>query len=407
MINRPTNIPGASRYFYYAIILLILNCFLWITSANGNPIDSDFELNPPDTLLMPEPVDEPEPNQEIEEVINFAGPIAARFPGCEDIEETDKEKKACADQKMLDFLYSELQYPTPCFEEGIEGRVFVHFTVETDGTLSNIKVVRRPKGGALLGEEALRVVKKMAALPEPWIPAQKYTNYKENILENVSIKYTLPIKFSLADEAKKRAEEERDDWCIYPIEPETEIEEEVYIEDESEPLHKPVEPVGDDLIPSITNSGSPTESVETEIEEDTAIKEEEEPEEIFGRYGETMPRFPGCEHLGDDKERKTCADQKMLDFVYNELQYPVGCRVAQIEGRVFVQFTVKEDGTLVDIDVVRTPKGGELLGKEALRIVEKMAALPEPWIPGQAGWTNDRKNVKVRYTLPINFKLNQ
>ncbi|MCH2045839.1 MAG: energy transducer TonB [Saprospiraceae bacterium] len=400
MINRPTNIPSASRYFYYAIILLIFNCFLWVASAKGNPMDSNFGLNPPDTLLMPEPVDEPEPDEEIKDLITFARP-AARFPGCEDIEGTDQEKKACADRKLFDFLYSELKYPNSCIEAGIEGRVFIRFTVETDGSLSNIEVTHTPKGGELLGEEALRVVKKMAALPKPWIPAHWYT---ESGLKKEASRYILPIKFSLADESEKGAEEE-EDICILPAEPDAEIEEEeVYIEDDSEPLPRPEEPVGDDLLPPTINSDSPTKSEETKTEENTPVKEEE-PEEIFGRYGETMPRFPGCEHLGNDKERKTCADQKMLDFIYNELQYPQACLADKIEGRVFVQFTVKEDGTLIDIAVVRTPKGGELLGKEALRIVEKMAALPEPWTPGQAGWANNRKNTKVRYTLPINFKL--
>ncbi|OEK01422.1 hypothetical protein BFP97_07765 [Roseivirga sp. 4D4] len=53
------------------------------------------------------------------------------------------------------FLGENLIYPQEAKEKGIEGNVYMTFIVETDGSLSDFKLLRNPGGG--LGEEALRV----------------------------------------------------------------------------------------------------------------------------------------------------------------------------------------------------------------------------------------------------------
>ena len=62
------------------------------------------------------------------------------------------------------FIGANLKYPEKAINEGVQGRVFMSFTVNTDGSLSNIKVLRGI--GAGCDEEAIRVVK----LSPPWIP---------------------------------------------------------------------------------------------------------------------------------------------------------------------------------------------------------------------------------------------
>ncbi len=65
------------------------------------------------------------------------------------------------------YLRDNLKYPTEAMRQGVEGRVFVQFIVETDGRGSDIRVV---KGiGAGCDEEALRLIKEMPI----WIPARK------------------------------------------------------------------------------------------------------------------------------------------------------------------------------------------------------------------------------------------
>ncbi len=124
-------------------------------------------------------------------------------------------------------------------------------------------------------------------------------------------------------------------------------------------------------------------------------------EEVF-KVVEEMPRFPGCEQSEmDAKQRKQCADQKMLQFIYEHVQYPQTAKDAGIEGVSVVQFTVNKVGLLEDVKILRSIGYGT--DEVVLDIIDRMNAMPERWIPGrQRG-----KIVKVRFNLPIKFKLSQ
>ncbi len=78
------------------------------------------------------------------------------------------------------------------------------------------------------------------------------------------------------------------------------------------------------------------------------------------------------------------------------LHYPEKEKKEGIEGVVIAQFVVELDGRLSDIKIVRTPSEG--LGREAQRLL----AMSTRWIPGKQGG----KDVRVMFTLPINFHLN-
>ena len=75
-------------------------------------------------------------------------------------------------------------YPNPK-SNNIEGTVYVQFTVEKDGSITNVKVLRglNPK----YNQEAVRLVKEM---PD-WIPA------KDAEGNNVSTKMKLPVKYEI------------------------------------------------------------------------------------------------------------------------------------------------------------------------------------------------------------------
>jgi len=109
-----------------------------------------------------------------------------RFPGCEDKVGNNKAKKACADQKLLKFLYENIKYPPLARENHIEGMIAVSFIVMKDGGIDSIKTLRNPGGG--WGEEIVRVISLMNKVPQKWTPS-----FHEG--KPVRVKYILPIRF--------------------------------------------------------------------------------------------------------------------------------------------------------------------------------------------------------------------
>ncbi|TCS85459.1 protein TonB [Anseongella ginsenosidimutans] len=92
------------------------------------------------------------------------------------------------------------------------------------------------------------------------------------------------------------------------------------------------------------------------------------------------PMFPG----GMDK---------ILPYVMKNFRYPRQAIENNIQGTVFVQFTIDRDGSIIDVKALRGQELGGGLAEEAVRIVK---AMPK-WEPGEQ---NGRK-VKVRYTIPV------
>ena len=119
------------------------------------------------------------------------------------------------------------------------------------------------------------------------------------------------------------------------------------------------------------------------------------PDELPFAVIENIPVFPGCEGLPKN-EQADCFNEKMNAHINKHFTYPQRAQEELIQGRVQVQFVIDKQGNVTDIRV-RGPKGGELLEKEAQRIVSK---LPK-FTPGK----QRNKPVSVRYAQPITFKL--
>ena len=111
--------------------------------------------------------------------------------------------------------------------------------------------------------------------------------------------------------------------------------------------------------------------------------EEEAPDHIF-QIVETQPEFPG-------------GDAARTAFLNANIKYPVVAQENGISGRVTLQFVVNVDGSIVDIEVMRGVDPS--LDREAVRVVSIMPK----WKPGE----QRGKPVRVRFTLPVNFRLQQ
>ncbi|MEM9936592.1 MAG: TonB family protein, partial [Bacteroidota bacterium] len=97
---------------------------------------------------------------------------------------------------------------------------------------------------------------------------------------------------------------------------------------------------------------------------------------------EVMPSFPG----GDKALRK---------YLAKNINYPQSAKAKEVEGRVYIQFIVEEDGSLSKLKIMRGIGYG--CNEEALRVVKAMPT----WKPGQQAG----RKVPVIYTLPIRFSL--
>jgi protein TonB len=112
------------------------------------------------------------------------------------------------------------------------------------------------------------------------------------------------------------------------------------------------------------------------------VEPEPEEEEIF-MVVEDQPEFPG-------------GTAALLDYLRKNIKYPAICRENNIQGRVLVTFIVNKDGAIVEPEVVKSVH--PQLDREALRVISTMPN----WKPGsQRG-----KPVRVKYTVPVNFRLN-
>ena len=97
---------------------------------------------------------------------------------------------------------------------------------------------------------------------------------------------------------------------------------------------------------------------------------------------EEQPSFPG-------------GPAALMQWLRDNIKYPVVAAENGIEGRVIVQFVVSKTGSISDVRVARGVDPS--LDREAIRVVSSMPK----WTPGKQNGTT----VNVRYTLPVIFKL--
>ena len=97
---------------------------------------------------------------------------------------------------------------------------------------------------------------------------------------------------------------------------------------------------------------------------------------------EEMPEFPG-------------GMAECMKYLSKNINYPEDCKKEGVQGRVIVQFVVDKDGSIKDPTIARGVHPS--LDKEALRVLSSMPN----WKPGK----QKGEAVKVRYTIPVMFKL--
>lgn len=88
------------------------------------------------------------------------------------------------EKALLLFLAKNIQYPTICQDNGIQGTVYLSFVINENGRVSNVQVIQSPDRN--LSNEAVRVVNSM---PD-WKPGKQGN-------KGVKVSFQLPVKFKL------------------------------------------------------------------------------------------------------------------------------------------------------------------------------------------------------------------
>ena len=149
------------------------------------------------------------------------------------------------------------------------------------------------------------------------------------------------------------------------------------IVDDNTEVEEATDILTEDNLPTSSNIGTGTVFVPVQV-----VEEAPKEDEIF-EVVEKMPSFPG-------------GQAALMKYLKDNIKYPIIARESGIQGRVIVQFVVNKDGSIVDIQVVRSVD--PYLDKEAIRVINTMPK----WEPGM----QRDKPVRVKFTLPIMFRLN-
>ncbi len=112
------------------------------------------------------------------------------------------------------------------------------------------------------------------------------------------------------------------------------------------------------------------------------VKPKEEENKVFDVV-EQMPSYPG-------------GMSALMQYLSSNIKYPVIAEENGIQGRVICTFVVERDGSITDVKVVKSVDPS--LDKEAMRVIKSMPH----WIPGK----QNGSAVRVKYTLPVTFRLN-
>ena len=146
--------------------------------------------------------------------------------------------------------------------------------------------------------------------------------------------------------------------------------------------------ISDDSLAHVSDTEETTPAVKSTSKAGEKAVESSDPKKVFtGKVYDLvdeMPSFPG-------------GLEELYKWIDNNVQYPAVARENGIEGRVILKFIVEKDGSLSDSTVIHSVH--PMVDREALRLVGQMPK----WNPGKRAGIP----VRVRYCLPIKFKLGE
>lgn len=111
---------------------------------------------------------------------------------------------------------------------------------------------------------------------------------------------------------------------------------------------------------------------------------------------EQLPMFDACVGLSREKQF-ACFESELAKAVFKNVRYPVYDQAEGIQGTALVEFIIDENGDVVNVKALDNNRATNAMMKAAENAVKKLPKL----IPAQQG----KENVKIKYQIPIAFKI--
>jgi TonB family protein len=157
--------------------------------------------------------------------------------------------------------------------------------------------------------------------------------------------------------------------------------------------------INDNIVKESSHQETKNEAAQTDIKSESTNTNNHsaEEEEVF-IVVEFLPMFPSCEGVSKE-DQKACFDKAIKAAIFKNLKYPQRDLEINNEGIVYVQFIIDEKGNFTAIQSADNKRSTDEMKEAVENAVKKLPRI----IPAKQG----KKNVKIRYTMPITFKLNK
>ena len=170
------------------IISALLLSSIIIYSCTADDSSEALSNEAPYTLEHIAPIDVDHPTADPQKWGSNVYKIVDEMPliaSCSNLSDDYSTQRTCSDKELLTYLYTHLKYPELARKSGIEGRVYVQFVINADGTMGKRQLIKEIGGGC--GDAALSVLDKMSDEVR-WTPGLIDG-------QSVSVLYTLPVTY--------------------------------------------------------------------------------------------------------------------------------------------------------------------------------------------------------------------
>ena len=259
-------------------------------------------------------------------------------------------------EAMMKFLSQNIKYPAEAMDAGKAGRAIVQFVVRKDGSISDAKIVRSTDDSSL-DAEALRVV---SSMPK-WKPGMQGG-------KAVNVQFNLPVVFKLQDKEAKATviALKGGDVAV----------------SKNDSLNAAIVVNGALYDGNIGDIDSNTIESITVVSIDKLPADEVAKCKALGKSGVIYIKLKKSEPspaIGNEAVFQLCeqqpefpgGEQEMMKYLRQNIKYPSEAREINAQGRFYVNFIVKKDGTICDVKVIKHNASSKYSDISAIAALEK------------------------------------